>query len=511
MEASDLWQQFMLKLQVAGTSLHDIEGCSASVLQSVLAELGFSALQSAKLQTEWQRRCGGAASGHVSPAGAAASASLLRQGVAEDSAEYVEVTTAAGDFLQNAGAVVLGVERVTNAVLDNEQREMRRDMCNGKTVAVRKGRLVAADSVDRVAADGLFHDAAADRVCESGYVLLSEVEDRALGAIASGGAQAMKLVLYDVVAGNVKLMVEGVAANLAQFSTEQVRRSLRDEGFDSVQVQRAQAYESDAFVVFHARQAVPRYVVSFAFPAAGASPARSGASPHSALRASAGIMCAAHPAKPVEFWCVEEKKLVCSHCMFVDGYQQKACVMLDAGAAQEAAWLGTWVGSAEQFAGDITRVMSSFDAAMEGLEADALGELAAVRANVAEVKAQLDDFYQRISAEVERATQEQTSALQRSLMQVVALQSGVEDVVASSRAALASGSAIDVLSCREAAGKHWPAIDIPAYHAPQCAVDIGAMCATLRGPADLRLVPGTVDLPELIDVNHLSRPAPQEL
>ena len=52
----NLWQEMLQRLQLQGTEISDVADCSTTVLAELLGELGFNALQKAKLQTEWVKR-----------------------------------------------------------------------------------------------------------------------------------------------------------------------------------------------------------------------------------------------------------------------------------------------------------------------------------------------------------------------------------------------------------------------------------------------------------------------
>eukprot|EP01062_Namystynia_karyoxenos_P073279 TRINITY_DN7009_c1_g1_i2.p1 TRINITY_DN7009_c1_g1~~TRINITY_DN7009_c1_g1_i2.p1 ORF type:complete len:1080 (+),score=199.19 TRINITY_DN7009_c1_g1_i2:83-3241(+) len=53
---TDLWDQLLARLAAQGTRIGEVADCTESVLAELLAELGFTALQRARLQTEWAAR-----------------------------------------------------------------------------------------------------------------------------------------------------------------------------------------------------------------------------------------------------------------------------------------------------------------------------------------------------------------------------------------------------------------------------------------------------------------------
>ena len=58
-QGASLWSDLLGRLAGQGVELSEVAGCDEGVLSEVLKDLGFSALQRARLQTEWRERLGG--------------------------------------------------------------------------------------------------------------------------------------------------------------------------------------------------------------------------------------------------------------------------------------------------------------------------------------------------------------------------------------------------------------------------------------------------------------------
>jgi hypothetical protein len=532
---TDLWHQFLHRLKQSGVELADIADCTAATLQSVLGELGFSALQTAKLQTEWNRRI--ATTGRITdtvssgPAGASTSVAsatrTTRLPIAEGSPNFIEVATIAADFFATAASAsgksvaILSVESVSNPHRERAFQDVRTRMCDPTVSSALKGRLVPLDYVDRTCSNGPVHHATVDRILPTGFVFLTEADDSSVGSILLGPeAVPTKLILFDVLLGNPKVLSDDDAAALSVYPAEEIQQSLRQEGFDSIRVQHAHAYRPDAFVIFDGKFAVARYIVTFAYGAArNSSPSRrimldttdrsfsNADASFTSHRSPPGPSCPAHPGKSLDFWCTDERKLVCSHCMFLDGYQHKNVILAEQAAKEEAEWLRVWVDKAEVFSSDVGRVMSSFDAAMNHVDDMAEKAIHGLTQRVKDIKQQLDEAHIAAEEAIRTAARRETVALQRSLTEVVALQASVEDTARAARRAVGQSDTTQILSLRETAGRQWPTVAVPDYRAFQAVSSETVREAVpefLRTVIAVEEIEGAVELPLVIDVNQLA-------
>ena len=596
MASSDLWQEMQSRLQSVGTRTSDIQDCTPLVLQQLLQELGFSALQCAKLQTEWTRRGYRAASSASSKnaaaespnrqrAGGAAAASFaggtappIRVALSETSAEFVDVAQTAADFLvAGSRSNILAVERVTNTSLADQFDRLNATLVRsaaGTSASLPGGRattsgaprrlfaaVVPTDLVDGLCSQGLgalpspgvlniieqcephwFAPTNLETNTPAAVVAMSAsgisassfssgrglVPDKSAGAATATGCHAYvflsrlaekaattvvpqvrcKLVIFDVLVGNCKVVPERDARQLATFAPAVVTKALRDEGFDAVQVHRVQPYLPDAFMLFDAAMALPRYVVTFTL-SGGFNGFDSEGGGQLSPRGGPQNLCGEHR-RPLEFWSMSRRTLLCSHCLFVSrpaGLDPNDCVVIAEAAAHEGAWLRQWTSFADAFIADSGRVLAAFDAAMESAETSAKSESDKLAQTIVNLKALLDELLSHTTNEIRRSSEEQCAALQRSMGQVLLLQNAVEELVAAAKAAINSEatSPIDILHCRNRAAdtlQHAP-VHIPQYVVPQVDIRPADVVAALQSTLKLTLVNGPVDLPEVIDVSKL--------
>lgn len=394
---------------------------------------------------------------------------------------------------------------------------------------------------------------------------------RSVGHSFSGGgvpSAVRGFLLCEVAVGASRLASAAEMAARARWAPAQCASWLRTEGYDSVRMPMEalalppygrnaalHAQESAALVVFDPRQAVPRYFVEMEVAAAppfaavfassggsdGASAAlpatrvptptrtMSPASPASAPPAnhhSGSVFCAVHPTKAAEFWSLRDRRLLCSHCMFVDGHALKSgpggagCVLAEEGAAAERAPLARWASAADGFARDVGSVVAAFESALERCRSDAAAALTGWAVGADRVRAHLAETEARLAAAVAAHSDAQQRALQRALMDTVALVSDVETVAEAAHAALrGEGGPLALLAARQAACRVWPRVDVPAYVAPAATIDVaallraidGAVAFSAAGPAVPHLAAPTpagaasaiLELPAYIDANNL--------
>lgn len=546
--STDLWTTFLSRLQDNGTSIEDIEDCTPQLLQVVLAELGFSALQQAKLQTEWSRRR--SVQGQ-SGAPQLSSSTLLSAGrpreqlssprraagsrvpVAEASTEFGAVSRSALDFLATASSLpratftILGVERVANPHLDAEFADASGRLNSslggqsGRPTSV-LWRYVALDDVDRVCQDGFDPAWASDALCSSGLVFFAPhtgLDAAHLVTGAGGDAPPIaKLAAVEVALGNVKVIDEEDATLLSHFSSAKCLRSLQEDGFDSVQIRRRAPHLPQTFLLFSGAQACPRHIVTFAYAGGGVGgtdgivvsspPSHALSGPRADVGGLQRAFCATHPNKEYEFWCEDEKKLLCSLCMFVNGYHAKRCCLLEEAAVRERAAVERWVASVDSFVRDAGSVMMAFDAAMDGVVREAEREADAFRDDVERLKEFLDSLVARHAHELKARASEQALTLQKALTQVVTAVSKAEDVAVLAKDAMRTGRPLDILIARQMSCQHWDQVRIPAYVQPAIRFEFDRVARAVEDHCQIVDLAGTVDLPEAIDMNNLRSAQP---
>eukprot|EP00760_Papus_ankaliazontas_P007482 PhM_4_TR13354/c6_g1_i1/m.14089 len=503
LSSSDLWHQFLTRLRMAGSTLEDIQECSAAVLHTLLQELGFSALQSARLETEWARR----RPPPITP---------TRIPLSETSVEFKEVAAAATTYfstLQQQGATVhiLGVERVRNNATEAAFTSRQKDLRNPTAAPLRRWTLVPVDSVDRVLAEGF---QALDRSSISagpygrGFAFSSQVDASIFSPVVM---TTHKLVLADISTGNAKTVTEAEAEAHRARPMSDMLRTLFEEGYDSV-VGRRRITSSEVHVVYHPQQVLPQYLVTFTINnSAATGGGGSGTSNGNALIGcgTTSIRCKDHPDHFVEFWCEEDARLVCSLCIFIGPYKTRRCLLLNDAASVEKRYVEKWVGNAHDFVGELGRVLLSFDTALDVVETHHHEQLSLVKQKVDAIKAALDASVKKLCDEVTRQTHHQTSLLQRTLSQLVAIVNTVEDRVAVGRSILDSGDNVGILELRQHLGTPVEPLPIPRFELPQVHVNDEQIVAILRASFELSGIPlrgnnnNNIVLPTLVDPNQI--------
>ncbi|CUG87486.1 zinc finger protein, putative [Bodo saltans] len=546
---SALWETFAQKLQRAGYTLDDIADCSDQVFISVVNELGgFTALQTAKLQTEMKRQFRGATDSRqnsrpTTPVEVFHSTQLTP--VARGS-EYDELTQRSATFLFNGGVIspIRGVLKVTDPSSQVAHVKHVRSLHDASTNPIQRFKWVSEDDFIRARTSGNFFfddtsSSSVDLLCPSGIVLYSErasVKPR-----NTSDAHHDVLLVADVVLGRTKLMNEEDVRLLQNFSMRECFASLQEDGYDSIQVMRADG-SSDAVVMLHTDQALVRYVVTFTQeigetsspvrlaqtgslhqnlqptgPASAIFPSSRGPSVRgfdeniSQLFGGGGASsCPTHPSKTLEFWCPEEKKLICSHCLFHSGYNKKTCSLIEDAASAEIHDLQTWSRNAATFLRDIQSVEKLFDSAISEVEEDAHQQVQEVRVTFQNLRRAIDQAEEVVVEEVTSKCRDEVQKLQKSSALVAARVSEVEDLHSKScrllsRDRLEGNGAIELLTLVQRAFSRWEVIPVPGYETTTIQLKLfpspSQISSAVASSASRR--EGSVALPEAIDVNYL--------
>ncbi|KPA83252.1 hypothetical protein ABB37_02931 [Leptomonas pyrrhocoris] len=364
------------------------------------------------------------------------------------------------------------------------------------------------------------------------------------------------LVAFDVAVGKARTVTKDEAqdlnANLYRFSMEQCLEMLEDAGFDSFHIP-----SRNAVAVCHMHQAMPRFVVYVTpiepvvvsrrlgdktadangakgggaasvspaavptrappVPAAAApDPSAGGAPPATSLvrRVGEDLHCTVHPTKTVEFWSFTEKRLLCSHCLYYDGYSQENCIPIEQAAREEVPRLERWVQNATTFTQEMKGVFDLLEAA----QTDVSQSQERVRSDIAQsftrLRSRLDALETNLQQQGQQRAQQSHATLQDTLSRITALLQFVQDVVREADypiAAYHSGS-VDVTTCisvlrgTQRAFGAWEAVLIPSYENVSV-VDGGAVLQpveeALKAVQAVMTEPGKIQLPEAIDVNYL--------
>ncbi|CBZ28888.1 conserved hypothetical protein [Leishmania mexicana MHOM/GT/2001/U1103] len=409
---------------------------------------------------------------------------------------------------------------------------------------------------------GLSNQDDADGLCSSAVVLYDKDATR-LAAPAQELEQLFRegwgLVAFDVAVGKARTVTKEEAqdlnANLYRFSMEQCLEMLEEAGFDAFHIP-----SRNAVAVCHMHQLMPRFVVFVstlepvvvtrrlgdAVPAVGnGRPSRAPPAPvalpspfasapaalpavrgtinggNDALalanrspRNSEELQCAVHSKKMVEFWSPTEKRLLCSHCLYYDGYSQENCVPIEQAARDEAPRLERWVQNAITFSQEIKSVFGLFEAA----QTDVSQTHKQVRSDIAHsftrLRARLDALEANLQQQCQQKAQQNLQALQDTLSRIAATVQFVGEVVQDADEPVAAyrGGVADTSTCvallrsAQRAFGAWEPVTISAYEDVRI-VDGSALLQpveeALKAVQPISSEAGKVQLPEAIDVNYL--------
>ncbi|CAJ1030604.1 hypothetical protein, conserved [Leishmania lindenbergi] len=410
---------------------------------------------------------------------------------------------------------------------------------------------------------GLSNQDDADGLCSSAVVLYNKEATR-LAAAAQELEQLFRegwgLVAFDVAVGKARTVTKEEAqdlnANLYRFSMEQCLEMLEDAGFDAFHIP-----SRNAVAVCHMHQVMPRFVVFVstlepfevtrrlgdAVPAIGngrpsrAPPAPAASLPQSASAAAAALprerrtsnggngalvlasrssrngedlQCAVHSKKTVEFWSPMEKRLLCSHCLYYDGYSQENCVPIEQATREEAPRLERWVQNAITFSQEIKSVFDLFEAAQTDVSQAHKQVHSDIAQTFTRLHGRLDALEASLQQQCQQKAQQNRQALQDTLSRVSATVQFVNEVVQDADEPVASyrggvsntATCVALLRSAQRAFGAWEPVTISAYEN----VSIADGSALLRPVEEaLKTVqsvtsePGKVQLPEAIDVNYL--------
>ena len=394
---------------------------------------------------------------------------------------------------------------------------------------------------------GLSNQDDTDTLCSSAVVFYHREATRLSASAQELGdlfRAGWALVAFDVAVGKARTVTKDEArdlnANLYRFSMQQCLEMLEDAGFDAFSIP-----ARNAVAVCHMHQAMPRFVV-YVTPMmpvvvsrrlgeknAGGDPGNGAASDGSASvpsrpppvpssapaslvhRAAADdLHCAVHPTKTVEFWSPTEKRLLCSHCLYYDGYSQENCIPIEQAAREEAPRLERWVQNATTFTQEIQGVFDLIDTA----QTDVSQSHERVRSDVAQsftrLRSRLDALETSLQQQCQQRAQQSHAALQDTLSRITTTLQFVQEVVKEADHPIAAfhGGSVDLATCTallrsaQRAFAAWEPVLIPSYE-NVAVVDGGAVLQpveeALKAVQPVASEPGKIQLPEAIDVNYL--------
>eukprot|EP00755_Sulcionema_specki_P016680 Sspe_Gene.10534::Locus_3526_Transcript_1_1_Confidence_1.000_Length_3890::g.10534::m.10534 len=243
-----LWERMVDTLRREGTELSEVISCTDAVLGKLLQDLGFTALECAKLQTEWVRRCRAAS---LSPV---------------DSTTHPRDYERVQALLPPRAVRILQVERVENPYLEERFAQTAMSLSR-PSHPVRSLWL----RVDRYAGNESFAEAIG-KVARLGFGrTLSPLffSERSLPPVAFHPQfknLTYKLLLCEVAVGSVRVVEPAEGQQAVETADAE---SLAAAGVDSLFIPPVRAFQStegdgfdNEYVIFREHQAIPRFIVT---------------------------------------------------------------------------------------------------------------------------------------------------------------------------------------------------------------------------------------------------------
>ncbi|PWV15696.1 hypothetical protein C3747_28g150 [Trypanosoma cruzi] len=563
---SDLWWAFTDRLAVSGYKLEDLTD-NDGLFRLVAEEFcGFTPQQVSELRKQWHSMCREAKNGMMQPE-CVSQTSVRTSSQNNDTSTHQgifctyptsTVLSRANRFLYNLSGhgVPLASAMVTELPLPRKltqafrgrlafmhkptgEVELLWKICSPMTLAsIKEGQsLENMTDWDTLCPRGIVlyrDDGAAAQFCEKAPVELAR--------------QGWCLVAFDVAVGKSRYLEEEEIRLLQHFSMEECFNTLYSDGYDSISVA-----SCNACVIFHPDQMIPRFVVSIYAPnkirqpnnptmtpaveppamtsypmkkggklgkelqptptTVGIKPNASNTPPKpSSVISLDAINCQKHSGKEVEFWCPEEKRLLCSHCLFYDGYSNSNCLLVAEAVRMEAPGLERWVQNAETFTKEIDSVNNLFRSAERDIDTCEKERKEELCEHFKRVRAKLNVLEEELTSQIESRSEEQRQSLRNSLAEVQATVEKVNRLIGEAAKPLLNyragnidhRNAVALLNVTQSVFDNWRAVNIPMYSVViGWDRDIfneleGALQPTLATESE-----GQVELPEAIDVNYL--------
>eukprot|EP01012_Entosiphon_sulcatum_P001156 TRINITY_DN10211_c0_g1_i1.p1 TRINITY_DN10211_c0_g1~~TRINITY_DN10211_c0_g1_i1.p1 ORF type:complete len:649 (+),score=112.57 TRINITY_DN10211_c0_g1_i1:23-1969(+) len=413
---ADLWGIFLDKLEGMGSSFADVSGASEAVVLELFREMGFTALEQAKLQTEWRHR--------------AATPACQLVVLGEATREHADLVKQFRQFTAVAArdtvVSVVAVERVDNEVL--QRRFLTACGASGSDglgagaggpLTFRRWQHVPLEQASQACQHGLEVQKGPNG--EGIYLTTTPLTTYTIGA--------HRLLLLEVFTGKTK-------ACSKQERSLQLVAALED-GFSSMRIPNSETDGDDA-VVLPVDHCVPKFLLTFTVAA------KPKASAHS---------CLAHPDRSVEFWCTKHNLLVCAHCVVLAQHRdhQAQCIPLDKAANSQKGVLPQWVAKADKHFQDVITTLNALDGAVAALHANTDQEISEVRRQVRELKEKLDVKEGELAAELNTIRERQAQAIMESKAALRSYADRLKETIAdANRVVTATApSDIHVLSARQ--------------------------------------------------------------
>ncbi|KAH9579718.1 hypothetical protein LSM04_000208 [Trypanosoma melophagium] len=395
-----------------------------------------------------------------------------------------------------------------------------------------------------------------DLLCSSGIVLYRDngtaaqfLQESPIQLIRRGWC----LVAFDTAVGKSRRLEEEEIRILQHFPMEECFNSLNNDGYDSIRV-----VPCNAFVVFHSDQLVPSFVVSIQSPDArqlnysnivnSVDSSReensfkkvekdeksenyfsSSSSLPRVIKEQLQVLnnsedktsesfnnittsCHKHQGKEVEFWSPEEKRLLCSHCLFYEGYSKENCVLVVEALKNEAQKLEQWVQNALTFTNEIGTVSELFRSAERDIDRNEEERREEIREQFKRMHTKLNSLEGDLLTQVENKSGRQRQMLQNCFNNVQSIVHEVKRLTDDAQVPLSkynagiidNKTAVALLRATQSAFGEWRSVPIPMYTVVNgWDRDIFGEVEAILEPVTATENDGQVELPEAVDVNYL--------
>eukprot|EP00760_Papus_ankaliazontas_P026201 PhM_4_TR3016/c3_g1_i1/m.89353 len=400
-EPSNEWDRFLYRLQRQGMDFADVRTLSDDGFQDMLSGLGFDGIPRAKIFATWKQQ----------QAKSEADMFIRTEPASATHAVHGEVRDilAAQSGMDSVAVTVLSVEIVIDGSLQrqftqllNSREMMASNNNNNKTSNGTKAgggptivKTLVLGSYDGVRAHAT-HGAPYDKTRKT-----FSVPDGIQDAVADGtrtSTTTYHALIADVCLGEV----------IPVASMDRLDVSLLQSNNKNNNQSNASAFHVGAtgtYVYSNPAQFSPRYLVSFKID-------------------PTAVACQAHKNRLVEFWCDDDKTMICSQCAVLGNHRGHRVVDLEGAAAEARTRLVDLSASARTFLHDVEQMESSLNDALADLRASTATRDNVIRAADA-AKEEIDRQCRQLLSSIDASVNSQTDAIAQTRDNVVALAADV--------------------------------------------------------------------------------------
>lgn len=550
-----LWETFLDRVKLLDYTESDLRYCSEELLLTIIEETGaFSPLQIPSIVKEWRSRYRAPSIGNILRTAGTSSFAAGPPTAPPTHYPAAEIRNAAAQVLRRlAGCEYTNVEvQQANGIIAVEAcpadwHAFRRRASDLQCAEPRRLWKLCSptllskiqDACTQATPLALSNEDDADALCTSAIVLYLDEAQRihCIGtgetALQSLAHQGWALVAFDALLGRQRVVTAEEAQNLSRFSMRQCQDMLADAGYDSLSIP-----THHAVLLCHPQQLIPRSVVFFhvedypsdkrrldystntiegrpmKLPRASTSNGleHSNSSKLTTDGVRTSTACDTHPQRQVEFWCPNEHRLLCSHCLYYDSYSRENCLPIEHATRQEVPQLERWVANAATFTREVQKVFSLFDAAKSDIRNGEEITIRSITTQFSHLREKLNVIEADLLADVRERSRlclTEVDGCQQSVADTVGRVSDLVRQAAGPLKQYQDGTtdiptSLHLLRTVQRALGGWTPIAIPSYTVTRptegMLAQVDSALATIPG---VLVAEGRIELPEAIDVTYL--------